>query len=370
MKKNLRKWKSEFLRSRSIFDLDRAIQELSKLESALNSPDLWNDPKEAQTLYDGMNRYKAPVEICKDLDRRVDDIRVYLEILKAEEDDRSAQTELEKEFTGLKDKLAAYELEALMGGEYDRDNAILSIHAGAGGTDSQDWVEMLMRMYLRWAQNHSVKTEVADISWGEEAGVKSTTILVNGDKTYGLLKAERGIHRLVRLSPFDAAHRRHTSFALVEVIPECNEKIDIKINPEDLKIDTFRSSGAGGQHVNKTDSAIRITHIPTGTIVQCQNERSQHYNRATAMKILKARLFELERQEQEKRLSNLRGEHKDIAWGNQIRSYVLHPYTLVKDHRTNAEMGNIQAVLDGDLDMFIQAYLEKEAIAGRSLDKA
>jgi peptide chain release factor 2 len=365
LKRILKSWKRESPRLRSIFDLDRARQELSKLESALNAPDLWNDPKEAQSLYDDMNKFKAPVEICRDLDRRVEDVRVYIELLREQENDTSALAELEKELAELKGKLAAYELEALMGGQYDRDNAILSVHAGAGGTDSQDWAEMLMRMYLRWAQNHSLKTEVADMSWGEEAGVKSTTIMVNGDKAYGLLKAERGIHRLVRLSPFDAAHRRHTSFALIEVIPERDEKIDIKINAEDLKIDTFRSSGAGGQHVNKTDSAIRITHIPSGLIVQCQNERSQHYNRMTAMKILKARLFELERIEKEKQLTTLRGEHKDIAWGNQIRSYVLHPYTLVKDHRTNAETGNIQAVLDGDLDMFIQAYLEKEAVAGR-----
>lgn len=258
-------------------------------------------------------------------------------------------------------KINECEVDALLSGEYDKDNAILSIHAGAGGTDAQDWAEMLMRMYLRWASTHDMKTEVADLSHGEEAGVKSTTIMVTGKKAFGLLKAERGIHRLVRLSPFDAAHRRHTSFAQVEVIPERDDRIDIKINVEDLKIDTYRSSGAGGQHVNKTDSAIRITHIPSGLIVQCQNERSQHYNRLTAMKILKARLFELERQEQEKRLSELRGEHKEIAWGNQIRSYVLHPYTVVKDHRTDREVGNAQGVLDGDLDPFIQSFLEKEA---------
>ncbi len=260
-------------------------------------------------------------------------------------------------------KISECEVDALLSGEYDKDNAILSIHAGAGGTDAQDWAEMLMRMYLRWASTHDMKTEVADLSYGEEAGVKSTTIIITGRKAFGLLKAERGIHRLVRLSPFDAAHRRHTSFAQVEVIPEGDDRIDIKINAEDLKIDTYRSSGAGGQHVNKTDSAIRITHIPTGIIVQCQNERSQHYNRQTAMKILKARLFELERQEQEKKLIEMKGEHKDIAWGNQIRSYVLHPYTVVKDHRTDHEVGNTQGVLDGDLDPFIQSFLEKEAIS-------
>ena len=306
------------------------------------------------------HKYRAPIELCGDLDRSMEDIKLYIDL---SSEDPSAAEELARELSELKIKLGAYEMEALLSGEFDKDNAILSIHAGAGGTDSQDWTEMLMRMYLRWAQNHDMKTEAVDVSWGEEAGIKSTTIIVTGKKAYGYLKAERGIHRLVRLSPFDAAHRRHTSFALVEVIPERDDRIDIKINIEDLRIDTYRSSGAGGQHVNKTDSAVRITHLPTGIIVQCQNERSQHYNRVTAMKILKARLFEHERLDQEKKLSEMKGEHKEIAWGNQIRSYVLHPYTLAKDHRTNLEIGNTQAILDGEIDPFIQAYLEKEAIA-------
>lgn len=252
------------------------------------------------------------------------------------------------------------ELQALLSEEYDSKNAILSVHAGAGGTDAQDWAEMLLRMYLRWAERKGFKTEIADISAGEEAGIKSSTVIVSGDNAYGYLKTERGIHRLVRLSPFDANHRRHTSFALIEVIPEIEEDIKIDINPDDLKLETFRASGAGGQHVNKTDSAVRITHLSTGIIVQCQNERSQHSNRLTAMKILKAKLFEREREEQEKRLASLKGEHRDIAWGNQIRSYVLHPYTMVKDHRTNLEIGNIQAVLDGEIDAFIRSYLESK----------
>ncbi len=304
---------------------------------------------------------RVPIDLLGDLGTRMGDIEAYLELLT--EDDLQMQKEFEGELEELKKRISTCEVEALLSGEFDNDNAILSVHAGAGGTDSQDWAEMLMRMYLRWAEKHAMKTEAVDISWGEEAGIKSTTIMVNGAKAYGFLKAERGIHRLVRLSPFDAAHRRHTSFALVEVIPERDDRIDIKINPEDLNIDTYRSSGAGGQHVNKTDSAVRITHLPSGLIVQCQNERSQHFNRLTALKILKARLFELERVEQEKRLVELRGEHKDIAWGNQIRSYVLHPYTLVKDHRTNTEIGNTQGVLDGGIDPFIQAFLEKEATA-------
>lgn len=332
---------------------------MKKLEEELAQPGLWDEPQKAQTLYDAINKCKIPIDICRDLEKRIEDISVYREL--AGDEDPAAQKELESELEQLVRKINECEVDALLSGEYDKDNAILSIHAGAGGTDAQDWAEMLMRMYLRWASTHDMKTEVADLSHGEEAGVKSTTIMVTGRKAFGLLKAERGIHRLVRLSPFDAAHRRHTSFAQVEVIPERDDRIDIKINVEDLKIDTYRSSGAGGQHVNKTDSAIRITHIPSGLIVQCQNERSQHYNRLTAMKILKARLFELERQEQEKRLSELRGEHKEIAWGNQIRSYVLHPYTVVKDHRTDREVGNTQGVLDGDIDPFIQSFLEKEA---------
>lgn len=336
------------------------MTKLQKLESELNSPDLWEDAKHAQGLYEKANKFKSIIETCRDLDRRLEDVSVYFQLLS---EDPGAAAELEKEIDGLKKRLSELEIDALLSGEFDDDNAILSVHAGAGGTDSQDWAEMLVRMYLRWLDNRSMKAETVDTSWGEEAGIKSTTIMVTGTKAYGFLKAEKGIHRLVRLSPFDAAHRRHTSFAQVEVIPERDEKIDIKIDPSDLRIETFRSSGAGGQHVNKTDSAVRFTHVPTGIIVQCQNERSQHFNRLTAMKILKARLFELERQEQEKKLAALRGEHKEISWGNQIRSYVLHPYTLVKDHRTGFETGNIQAVLDGDLDRFIQAYLEKEALS-------
>ncbi len=272
--------------------------------------------------------------------------------------DSSAESEMGAEYESLVGRLAVCETDALMSGEYDNDNAILSVHAGAGGTDSQDWAEMLMRMYLRYCQLKGFKVEVADISSGEEAGIKSATIMVSGKKAYGMLRSETGVHRLVRLSPFDSAHRRHTSFSQVEVIPERDEMVDIKINPDDLRLETYRSSGAGGQHVNKTDSAVRIIHVPTGIIVQCQNERSQHHNRTMALKILKARLFELQRREQEQKLAEIRGEHKDIAWGSQIRSYVMHPYTLVKDHRTNTETGNVQSVLDGEIDMFVQSWLE------------
>jgi len=257
----------------------------------------------------------------------------------------------------LEKEIQAAEFKRMLGGENDRNNAIVSIHSGAGGTEAQDWAEMLLRMYLRWAERKGFVTEIIDYLPGEEAGVKSTTFTVNGEYAYGYLKAESGIHRLVRISPFDAGKRRHTSFASVFVYPEIQEDIVVEIDEEDLRIDTFRSSGAGGQHVNKTDSAVRITHLPTGIVVQCQNERSQHKNRAMAMKVLKARLYELKKREQEEKMEQLHSTKKDIAWGSQIRSYILQPYRLVKDHRTNLEMGDVDAVLDGDLDGFIQAYL-------------
>jgi len=247
-----------------------------------------------------------------------------------------------------------------LNGSYDKNNAIVEIHPGAGGTESQDWASMLLRMYTRWAEDKGYVVETLDYQPGEEAGIKSVTLLIKGHNAYGYLKAEKGVHRLVRISPFDAAGRRHTSFVSVDVIPEMDDDVEIEIRPEDLRIDTYRSSGAGGQHVNKTESAVRITHLPTGIVVTCQSERSQIQNRERAMKILKARLLELKRQEQEKQLAELRGEQKEIAWGNQIRSYVFHPYSLVKDHRTGVEVGNVQAVMDGEIDVFIDAYLRQQ----------
>jgi peptide chain release factor 2 len=261
----------------------------------------------------------------------------------------------------IKEELETLELRYLLSGEHDKGNAIMEIHPGAGGTESQDWAQMLMRMYLRWAERHGYKTEILDLQYGDEAGIKSATITISGLYAYGYLKSEIGVHRLVRISPFDANRRRHTSFTAVLVYPEIEEDIDIEINEEDLKIDTFRASGAGGQHVNKVSSAVRITHIPTGIVVTCQNERSQHRNRALAMKILKARLYDLKRKEQEEKMESLIGEKREIGWGNQIRSYVLHPYRLVKDHRTGVETGNVDAVLDGDIDMFINAFLKMQA---------
>ncbi len=277
--------------------------------------------------------------------------------LASEEGGESMRAELEREITGVLKDLAATEVAALLSGEQDASNAIVSIHPGAGGTEAQDWAEMLMRMYLRWAEKRGYKTDILDYQNGEEAGVKSVTFTVSGNYAYGRMKAEAGVHRLVRISPFDANKRRHTSFASLFVYPEVEEDIDVDIDEKDLRIDTYRASSAGGQHVNKTDSAVRITHLPTNIVVQCQNERSQLKNKNVAMKVLRSRLYELRKKEQEEKLGKLVSEKKDIAWGSQIRSYVFQPYQMVKDHRTGVESGNVNAVMDGELDQFIDAYL-------------
>ena len=274
-----------------------------------------------------------------------------------EEKDAELEAEIFQKIKVMEDSLAQAELECMFNGEHDANNAIMSIHAGAGGTEAQDWVEILMRMYLRWAEIRGFKTDILDYLAGDEAGTKSVTIMFKGHFAYGYLRSELGIHRLVRISPFDASGRRHTSFASVMILPELDDSINVEIDDKDLRIDTYRSSGAGGQHVNKTDSAIRITHLPTGIVVQCQNERSQHSNKYTAMKMLTAQLYELERQKQAQQAEGLAGDKKGISWGSQIRSYVLQPYRLIKDHRTDYEVGNVDAVLDGDLDPFIKAYL-------------
>lgn len=298
------------------------------------------------------------------LTRRINDIEAMTE-LASEEGGESLLTELERELTAMQADIASAEVAALLSGEHDNSNAIVSIHPGAGGTEAQDWAEMLMRMYLRWAESKGYKTDILDYQAGEEAGVKSVTFTVSGEYAYGKLKAEAGVHRLVRISPFDANKRRHTSFASVFVYPEIEDDIDIVIDEKDLRIDTYRASSAGGQHVNKTDSAVRITHIPTGIVVQCQNERSQIKNRNVAMKVLRARLYELKKREQEEKLGKIVSEKKDIAWGNQIRSYVFQPYQMVKDHRTGMEVGNVSAVMDGDIDQFIDAYLLQTAQGNR-----
>ena len=280
-----------------------------------------------------------------------------------EEDDSTMLDDVKSAVAEIKSTLETMTLDTLLSGEYDANNAILSLHAGAGGTEAQDWAEMLLRMYTRWAERHNFGVQTLDMLPGDDAGIKSVTILISGENAYGYLKAEKGVHRLVRISPFDASGRRHTSFASADVMPEFNEDIEIDINPDDLRIDAFRSSGAGGQHINKTSSAIRITHIPTGIVVSCQNERSQHQNKDMAMKMLYSKLMEIKERENKEKIADIKGEQKEIGWGSQIRSYVFHPYNLVKDHRTNYEMGNINAVMDGDIDGFINEYL-KEASLG------
>jgi peptide chain release factor 2 len=292
------------------------------------------------------------------LKRRLDDLAVLVEWAEAGE---PVDAELVRALDDLSAEVEAGETKKMLGGEHDRKNAIITIHPGAGGTESQDWAEMLLRMYLKWAERRGLRAEIIDIQPGEEAGIKSATVTVTGDYAYGLLLAEAGVHRLVRISPFDQASRRHTSFASLFVWPELPEDVDVAIEDKDLRVDTYRSSGAGGQHVNVTDSAVRITHLPTGIVVSCQNERSQHKNRAQAMKVLKARLYDLKMKEQQDRLDQLGGEKKDIAFGSQIRSYVLHPYQMAKDHRTKLEVGDVNRVLDGDLDGFIKSYLMRKA---------
>ncbi len=296
------------------------------------------------------------MDLWENLKSEVEEAKGYFELAREEQDEETLK-EVHSRVSRAEREIQAAEFKHMLGGGNDPNNAIVSIHSGAGGTEAQDWSEMLLRMYLRWAERKGFQAQIIDYLPGEEAGVKSVTFTVNGEYAYGYLKAESGIHRLVRISPFDAGKRRHTSFSSVFVYPEIQEDIIVEINEDDLRVDTYRSSGAGGQHVNKTDSAVRITHLPTGIVVQCQNERSQHKNRAMAMKVLKARIYELKKKEQEEKMEQLHSTKKDIAWGSQIRSYTLQPYRLAKDHRTNLEVGNVDAVLDGDLDPFIEAYL-------------
>jgi peptide chain release factor 2 len=319
-------------------------------------PDLWSDQKEAQEAARTLSLLQEEVAEWNGLSRRATELRELVDMA-AEEGDQYFLAEIQPEIQRVKADLGRSEFHLIFNGKYDANGALLAIHAGAGGTDSQEWVERLLRMYLMWAGNRGYKARVIDSSLGEEAGFKSVTVEIAGRYVYGYLRAERGVHRLVRLSPFDSAHRRHTSFALVEVLPEIEDAAEVEIDPNDLRIDTFRSSSAGGQHVNKTDSAVRIVHIPSGIVATCQNERSQSQNRATAMKVLRARLVEHQMEEREDEQARLKGEHVSAEWGNQIRSYVMHPYTMVKDHRTGHERGNVEAVLNGEIDDFIELYL-------------
>jgi peptide chain release factor 2 len=340
-----------------VFDVAAKEKAIEKLQKEASAPGFWNDQSKAQAHMRRLSSLEDEVRTWRNLSRRVRDALDLVELAELEEDE-SLTRELLVEVESIEATLERLEFRLLLSGEHDRDDALLSVHAGAGGTESQDWAAMLLRMYLRWAESSGYETEILDTTPGEEAGLKSVTALVEGPWAYGYLKTERGVHRLVRLSPFDAAHRRHTSFALVEVMPDIEDDIEINIDPDDLRIDVYKSSGAGGQHVQKNATAIRITHEPTGIVVTCQNERSQMQNREVAMRILRGRLYDLERQKREEEQARLKGEHVEAGWGNQIRSYVLHPYKMVKDHRTGHEVGNAEAVLDGRLDDFIEAYLQ------------
>ncbi|GGI16491.1 peptide chain release factor 2 [Gottfriedia solisilvae] len=325
----------------------------------MSEPTFWDDQKAAQVVISEVSGLKEVINEFNDLNDGYENLELTYELVKEENDDELFE-ELVSEVKVLTVKLNDFELQLLLSEPYDKNNAILELHPGAGGTESQDWGSMLLRMYTRWAEKRGFKVETLDYLPGDEAGIKSVTLAIKGHNAYGYLKAEKGVHRLVRISPFDSSGRRHTSFVSCEVMPEFNEEIEIEVRTEDLKIDTYRASGAGGQHINTTDSAVRITHTPTNTVVTCQSERSQIKNREAAMKMLKAKLYQRKLDEQQAQLDEIRGEQKEIGWGSQIRSYVFHPYSMVKDHRTSAEVGNVQAVMDGGLDPFIDAYLRSK----------
>ncbi|MBI5739217.1 MAG: peptide chain release factor 2 [Nitrospirae bacterium] len=339
-----------------IFDVPSQLHRLEALQDELLNENLWENPSKAQELLREKSAVENSLQLFHSLEKKYEDIHILLE-LSGEDGGEGFLKDAEKGLDDLMSEIDEAELKSILSQVEDRHDAIMTIHPGAGGTESQDWAQMLMRMYIRWAERKGFKVEIVDLLSGEEAGIKSVTLTINGPYAFGYLKGEAGVHRLVRISPFDANKRRHTSFAAVLVYPEISEDIEIDIKEDDLKIDTFRASGAGGQHVNKTSSAVRLTHIPSGIIVSCQNERSQHKNKATALKIIKARLYAMKKKEQDEKLEEFKGEKKDIAWGSQIRSYTLQPYQLIKDHRTGYETGNVNAVLDGGIDNFIKEFL-------------
>lgn len=344
---------------RSALGYEELSKKQEELERKVSAQSFWDDLEGSQKILKLQKEINEKIQRYDALEQKFHDTADMLDLMELEnEEDESLLGELKGAIRQIEKEIEAQKLETLLCGDYDHNSAIMSFHAGAGGTEAQDWVEMLYRMYSRWAESHQMKTKVLDYLDGEEAGIKSLTISVSGLNAYGFLKSESGVHRLVRISPFDPSGKRHTSFASIEVMPELDEATDIEIRPSDLKVDTYRSGGAGGQHVNKTESAVRITHLPTGVIVASQQERSQHQNREVAMKMLKAKLVQIKELEHLEKVEDIKGEHKEIAWGSQIRSYVFMPYTLVKDHRTNYESGNITAVMDGDLDGFINAYLK------------
>ncbi len=342
-------------------DLARIKDEIAKLEEQSAQPDFWNDVENSQKISQKIGEYKNVVSSYDKLKENYDDVLTMIELAQ-EEDDESMLPEIEELAENFRTELEAQKLATLLSGEFDNNNAILTFHAGAGGTEAQDWVEMLYRMYNRWAERHGMKVTVLDYLDGEEAGIKSASILIEGRNAYGYLKSEHGVHRLVRVSPFDSSGRRHTSFASLEVMPEINEDIDVEISEDEIVMQVYRASGAGGQKVNKTSSAVRITHLPTGIVCACQTERSQHQNKEYALRMLKSKLIEIKEREHLDKISDIKGEQLQIAWGAQIRSYVFMPYTMAKDHRTSYEMGNITAVMDGDIDGFINAYLKAKSL--------
>ncbi|HAR6149346.1 TPA: peptide chain release factor 2 [Staphylococcus pseudintermedius] len=360
LKRNLDSYSAKLEQLRGSLDLENKETNIQEYEEMMADPQFWDNQERAQTIIDQNNAIKSVVNNYYEVAETLEEMIATYELLQEEYDDEM-KDDLEQEVIGFQTKVDQFELQLLLDGEHDANNAILELHPGAGGTESQDWTNMLLRMYQRYCEQQGFKVEIVDYQAGDEAGVKSVTMLVKGHNAYGYLKAEKGVHRLVRISPFDSSGRRHTSFASCDVIPEFNnEKIEVEINSDDITVDTFRASGAGGQHINKTESAIRITHHSTGIIVNNQNERSQIKNREAAMKMLKAKLYQLELEQKEQELAAIRGEQKDIGWGSQIRSYVFHPYSMVKDHRTNEETGNVNAVMDGEIGPFIEAYLRHQ----------
>ena len=331
-------------------------ERIQDLDYQMAAPGFWDDPDKAQKVAQEANNLKSEVDTFTSLETKVDDLDTLWEMAMEEKDD-TLVSEMESELEGAKHTLSELELGMLLSDEYDANNAIMNLHAGAGGTEAQDWTGMLLRMFTRYAEGKGFEVELLDVLPGEEAGTKSATLAIKGHNAYGFLKSEKGVHRLVRISPFDSNARRHTSFAAVDVMPEIDNTVEVNINMDDVRVDYYRASGAGGQHVNKTSSAVRMTHLPTGIVVQCQNERSQLQNKERCLQLLRAKLFEYEKAIQDQKISDLAGDYQAIEWGSQIRSYVFQPYTLVKDHRTGAETGNIQAVMDGDLDLFVESYL-------------
>ncbi|WP_188997671.1 peptide chain release factor 2 [Paenibacillus nasutitermitis] len=359
VKQDMREMAKRLQELRGSLDLDIKQEMIANFEEKMTAPDFWDDNDRAQGTIAELNAVKSVVDDYNQMNNEHEDLETMLELAE-EEGDESLEADLAKSVAELVKKVSDFELQLLLSEPYDKLNAILELHPGAGGTESQDWGQMLYRMYTRWAEKHGFKVEVLDYLAGDEAGIKSVTISIKGYNAYGYLKAEKGVHRLVRISPFDASGRRHTSFASCDIMPEIDDTIEIDIRSEDLKVDTYRASGAGGQHINKTESAIRITHVPSGIVVSCQTQRSQIQNRERAMQMLRSKLYERKIEEQKKHLAEIRGEQSEIGWGSQIRSYVFHPYSMVKDHRTAVETGNVGAVMDGDLDIFIDGYLRSQ----------